>query len=541
MRIDPIKLPDTNTLVADYKYNFSKVRDKFDFNPFDENTWRERVRDLQSQDYNRQGLVDVLTTMNDRWDASEPTFQNINKLKDSKTTAVVAGQQAGLLTGPLYTVHKVISVLQLAKQKESELEEPVVPIFWIAGEDHDFAEINHLHMKDQGRMKKIQVHTDVNEKSSVSDLPFNQEAVQNWLSKVFQETKETEYTSELYRRMLGVIQTSHSYTDFFAKVIYTLFPNEGLILLDAHDRTIRELESSYFLDLIHNNGKIADGVFSSVQENKQQRYPVSLDSEDNDAHLFFHKNGERILLARDQGGNFVGKKGEVTFSKEELLNVASEQPWLLSNNVVSRPLMQEYLLPVLAFIGGPGEISYWSALKPAFHAVGLTMPPVVPRLSFTMIDKKSEQLLEQFKISIEEAVQYGTVNHKLNWLASTENPPIGRLADQVKQEMEGIHDPLKKKAAELGPDMEALAQKNLKYIQQSIEFLEKRMVQSVEDKYTHELEDFDSLNLLIRPAGGLQERMWSVIPWLNLYGHDVFERMNTQNLSFYHSHYIVRI
>ncbi len=541
MRIDPVKLNQKNVLVDDYLNHYKNVEDKFEYNPHHEDTLRKRAEYVQERTYNRNGLADTLTEMNEQWEAPSHTFTMIEKLRNDKTMAVVAGQQAGLLTGPLYTIHKIISVIQLAKQQEKELGTPVIPIFWIAGEDHDFAEINHVMMKSEQRMKKIQLQVQNDQKASVSDLPFDREAVDSWLKKVFAEVKETEITRDFYQTVVSHMKLSSSYSEFFARLLYTLFNEEGLIIVDAHHQGIRRLESGYFEQMIHENETIAEGVWAAIQRNRQQGYPVSLDSEADDAHLFYHHNGERVLLARDEEGSFRGKKNELEKTKTELLQIAQESPWQLSNNVVTRPLMQEFLLPVLSFIGGPGEISYWSVLKPAFQAVGLQMPPVYPRLSFTLVDRKTEAALRELQLDMKKVLEHGTASEKVKWLAAASNPPIEQMSEQIKQEMASIHQPLREKASELGPDLEALGEKNLDYIKQMVEFLEHRMLQSIEEKYQREMKTFKELDLLLHPEGGLQERVWNITPWVNTYGMDVFKRINDHQLSFTHPHYVVYV
>ncbi|UOQ93076.1 bacillithiol biosynthesis cysteine-adding enzyme BshC [Halobacillus shinanisalinarum] len=539
MRIDPVNLKQKNVLVDDYLNDFTKVENKFEYNPYDEATIRQRAAYLNKQSYNRDELVATLTEMNDHWGAPEQTFTMIDKLKDETTSAVVAGQQAGLLTGPLYTVHKIISVIQLAKQQEKQLGTAVVPVFWIAGEDHDFAEINHVMMKSQKKMKKIQLPSNVEQKLSVSDLPFDREVVASWLKKVFAEVKETEITRDFYQTVVKIMDLSESYSDFFARVIYQLFNEEGLIIVDAHHKDIRSLESNHFQRMIEENTSISEGVYAALQKNQLQGYPVPLDSELDDAHLFYHHHEERILLTRDEEGSYKGKRNEVQLTEAELLQIAKERPWQLSNNVVTRPLMQEFIFPVLAFIGGPGEISYWSVLKPAFQAVGLEMPPIYPRLSFTLVDRKAEAALSSLQLELKQVLEHGTASERMKWLAATSNPPIERLSDQIQQEMNEIHKPLREKAAELGPDIGALAEKNIGYLNQMIEFLEQRMLQSVEEKYEREMEAFTELDVLLHPGGGLQERVWNIVPWVNAYGMDVFQQLNKHRLSFNHPHYVV--
>ncbi|WLR47045.1 bacillithiol biosynthesis BshC [Halobacillus litoralis] len=129
MRIEPIELEPKQTLFRDYKNNYENIADRFNHHPFEESTWERRLSEIRNQTYQRAELSEVLNRMNRRWEAPEETLNNIEKLKDEESVVVIAGQQAGLLTGPLYSVHKIISVLQLTKEKERDLGKPVIPVF----------------------------------------------------------------------------------------------------------------------------------------------------------------------------------------------------------------------------------------------------------------------------------------------------------------------------------------------------------------------------------------------------------------------------
>lgn len=539
MRSEAIQIQPKQQLTHDYKRAYEHVADKFEYNPRDEDGWVQRLSRLKHQSYQRDSLADVMKTMNEKWDAPDRTIENIETFRKEDSTVVIAGQQAGLLTGPLYTVHKVISILQLAKKKSQELEKVVLPVFWIAGEDHDFDEINHLMMPVENKMKKMSIRQNPSTKMSVSELQLDHLKAKEWLRDIFKQVSETEFTNDLYQRFERELNKSLSYSDFFARLIYLLFPNEGLIVFDAHDEQVRKLETPYFKQMIDHNAAIAEGVYTALQKNSRQGYESVLDYGAEDAHLFYHHQGARILLVREENGCFIGKNNEVTFSREDLLKIAEENPEMLSNNVVTRPLMQELLFPVLAFIGGPGEINYWSVLKPAFSCLGLQMPPVLPRLSFTLVDRKAEYTLDKFRINPAMASRKGVGEEKVNWLSAKSVPPISKMSEQAKVEMDRIHIPLREKAAELGSDLESVADKNWEYIVKHINYLEKRMKQKLELQYENEMLQFDHLENLFYPNGGLQERVWNIVPWLNNYGEDLFERMNQQVYSFENDHYIV--
>ncbi|WLR49521.1 bacillithiol biosynthesis cysteine-adding enzyme BshC [Halobacillus litoralis] len=394
-------------------------------------------------------------------------------------------------------------------------------------------------MKQGSGMEKMTIDHTPETKASVSEITIDQQKASSWLKDVFGMVKETEHTQDFYKEMERLLKESDSYSDFFAKVVYHLFPEEGLVLMDAHDPEVRRLETPYFSTMIEKNREMASGVYAVLQKNRQEGYETILDSELDDAHLFYSFEGERVLLVRDEEGNFRGKNNEVVLTEAELLKIAAETPELLSNNVVTRPLMQEALFPVLAFIGGPGEINYWSVLKPAFEAAELCMPPVLPRLSFTMIDRKTGQQLKNFHIPADEAIRSGVREKKMNWIASQSTPQIHHLTEQVKKEINAVHAPLREKSATLGADLGQLAEKNLEYILENIDFLEKRINHSMESRHQHEMDQFENMEWTLHPGGGLQERMWSIVPWVNQYGTTVFQQMNRHHLSFRNDHYVV--
>ncbi len=254
---------------------------------------------------------------------------------------------------------------------------------------------------------------------------------------------------------------------------------------------------------------------------------------------FYHHNNERILLERDHEGNWAGKQNEVVMTSQQMLETARHNPAGLSNNVVTRPVMQECLFPTLAFIGGPGEVSYWAALKPAFHAAGIKMPPVLPRLSFTFIDRNVEKTLSRFGIDVAHAVNHGLEDAKVQWLAAQNDPPVGQVAAEVKQAIRRVHYPLREIASDIGADLGELADKNLYYLNGNIDFIEKRINKALEAKYEKEIGAFDQTHHVLRPENGLQERIWNPLSLMNTYGPCFIRQLAREPLSFTSEHHII--
>lgn len=539
MHIDPIELKNKNMFIRDYRNNDPKIMRYFDYSPFHD--YEKRVNDLKDRNFKREQLTEVLSKMNDNWNAPRSTFENIERLKNNNSVVVIGGQQAGLLTGPLYTINKIISILQFARQQEKKLNIPVIPVFWIAGEDHDFEEINHIYQPQISEMKKHTISQYITGKYPISDIEIDQEKANQWLIKIFKELTETEYTKDLYAAIRRCLEESNTYVDFFAQLIYELFNDEGLVLLDSSHPELRQIESEYFNLLIHHQSAISENVYSSLQQLTLAGYSISLDIERNSGHLFYHHNHERILLDRHETGEWIGKQEEVKLSTEELLKIANENPENLSNNVITRPIMQELLFPTLAFVGGNGEISYWSVLKQAFHELNIKMPPILPRLSFTYMNTNIQKMLKEYAICATQAINFGVDSYKGNWLAAQQNPPIHQMVEQLKLSIDRAHQPLRNIAGEIRSDLGDMAQKNLKYIFREIDYLENRVNTVLEEKYEKELVNFDLINNLLNPQGGLQERTWNPINLINEHGTDFLMKLVDENCSFEKEHFLVYI
>ncbi len=538
MHVKPIHKRGSN-LIEDYRSEQESIMQYFSYNPFHEDAYQMRLQELNDRHFKREELARVLTVCNEKWGAGKKSIENINRLLDKESVAVVGGQQAGLLTGPLYTIHKMISILMLAKEQEEKLGIPVVPIFWIAGEDHDFPEINHIELPEPPYMKKYKIVEKHFKKEPVSSKAFNKEEAMKWLENIFVNLEETNWTKELYNQMQRCVAESNSYVDFFAKVTFTLFPNEGLVLLDSNDPNIRQLESDYFVQMIKNRQEIAFSVRELLKHTSKEGYSVALDAETDDGHLFYHLDGERILLTINEQGEWAGKNGECSFTEEELVAIAKEKPYLLSNNVVTRPIMQDLLLPVLAFIGGPGEIAYWSVLKKGFEALDIQMPPVVPRLSFTLVDHVASKRLAKLGLKLEDVLENGTLEEKGFWLKRQMNPPIEELADHLRFAIEKAHKPLKEAAQEMQADLGRLADKNLMLLFREVDYLEQRLQYELSQKHERVLQQFDWLEAFLHPSGGLQERSWNVIYFLNEYGDQWLSELLAQDYDWKTPHFAV--
>src|SRR5690606_7800540 len=250
--------------------------------------------------------------------------------------------------------------------KERELGIPVVPVFWIAGEDHDYQEVNHVFFPYADQIEKYVYPEKIRGKRMISDCPVNKEICMQWTKSLIAKLGETEYTNELLQMLEEAALRSQTFVDYFAFLIMSLFNDHGLLIVDSGDPGLRQLEKHIFVQQIESAGQILKAVRSQQEILSRDGFTKAIDLHEKSANLFFYDkaNDGRILLTYDERRKmFSGKNGFPSFSIDELFEMARESPEKLSNNVVTRPLTQELLFPTLAFIAGPGEIAYWAELK----------------------------------------------------------------------------------------------------------------------------------------------------------------------------------
>lgn len=522
MEIKEISVPQQG-VVADYMNGKKEIQSCFDY-MLTEDAFKQRLHDLREREFFRQDLVAHLLEYNTKLQAGESTLQNVKALGDENTYVVIAGQQAGLLTGPLYTIHKVISILQLAKEKEESLGVKVVPVFWIAGEDHDMDEINHTFVAKNKKMKKTIFYDRNPKKASASESELSVEDCRSWIEEIFKTYPETNFTKDVLKFVDAALKKSNTYVDFFAHLITKIFANSGLILVDSHHPELRKLEIPFFKRIISKYKEVQEGLRNQQEVIKELGYKPIIETKSHAVHIFMEIDNERVLLEEHQG-KFVGKDGAHSFSYEELMEEMERNPARFSNNVVTRPLMQEYVFPTLAFIGGPGELAYWSELQQVFHTVGFQMPPVVPRLTITYVER--DIATDLFDLQLRESDPFLNDVDKLreNWLSNRVEEPIDDHFEKAKKEIADIHISLQQFVKKIEPGLGAFAGKNELKINEQIELLERMLKRNVEKKYEVQLNKFRRIQFALRPLGAPQERVWNVCYYLNQFGLDFVDRV----------------
>ncbi len=542
MEIESIVIPATNDFASLYMEQKEPVKGFFHYDITENGVYEKRYNDLMKRDFNRKALAACIENYMERFPTSNETRKSLEKLQNDKSTVVIGGQQAGLLTGPLYTIHKVISILKLAEQQERNLGTPVIPVFWIAGEDHDFLEINHVYAEAGRKMKKVNFPEQKGLKKMASDIVYNKEEMQKWLETIFMHLGERKYTKEVFASVLEASNRSETITDFFTTIIMSLFKDYGLLVIDAADRHLRNLEKPVFSKVIDQASLITEKVLTQQKLIHHYGFTRMLEIHPQSANLFLYEGNERLLLDYDsKSDRFKVEKTDWQMDRLDLSEKLKETPEIFSNNVVTRPLMQESLFPSLAFIAGPGEIAYWGELKQAFELWDMKMPPLVPRINITFIEPNIERDLDDLQLTIEDVLKNGVEKQQKTYLDSVTDRDLEMILDDMNKFLEERYQSVFERLEHTERGLLPLAHKNLAFHTKQIEFLKKKADWYVKERYESELEKYERVERSLRPNGSPQERIWNIFYYLNERGESFIHELMSLSFEFDGRHKIIRI
>src|SRR5699024_256172 len=271
----------------------------------------------------------------------------------------------------------IFSIITLSEKLSNDYDTHVVPVFWIAGEDHDFEEINHTYVfnEQKAKLQKIKYSTMTPPESSVS--------------------KYTPDKAELHKAL----------NQLFKALLHEVFKAYGVLLIDADYKALRQLEQPLFKKMIENHQDV-DDAFRQTQAQTIDSGLEQMIQTDTNVHLFIHEDNMRQLLTV-KDGQFYLNKSEKVLSKQAVLDIVEKEPERFSNNVVTRPIMEEWLFNTVAFVGGPSEIKYWTELSEAFRILEVSMPIVLPRLRITYLNTRIEKLLDQYHLDKNNIIEKG--------------------------------------------------------------------------------------------------------------------------------------
>jgi len=523
----------------------SKIRALYGYYSGHEEDWSLRSKRLDENAHKRASsseLAAVLRSYMGDFNLSELQQNHLLHIEQG-AQVVIGGQQSGLWSGPLLVIHKAVSIIQAAASASKQLGRPIVPVFWIAGEDHDWDEVNHTYVvgADQS-LKKLSLAKSTNSRTAVSRTVVSKEQWQEAIGELNEQLPGSEFKEGLIAKLMDISEKSTSLSTFFAAILQELFSSYGLLLIDSDYAELRSLEKPMFSKLLKHNNELESAYIATAEKVRQMGYALQADVNAGSSNLFlFAKElgGDRTLLYK-QGDLYQDRKGQVQWSYEQLQQLLEEQPASFSNNVLTRPLMQDYVFPVLATVLGPGEISYWALTGEAFKTIGMEMPIIVPRMSYTLIEGIISKNMEKYELSFKDVMEQFQ-ERKKQWLEQQDELHIKDRFEKVKEQFIEMYEPLLQLAGSIQNGLSKLGETNMAKIVEQISYLESKTIDAQEKQFEAAIRQLDRVELAIKPAGKPQERVLSMISYWNRYDRTWLEALMEAPYSRVGGHEIVKL
>jgi bacillithiol biosynthesis cysteine-adding enzyme BshC len=384
VRVDcyPISvLPRLSRLFLDYTTSHEPIAPFYAATPF---SWKPAAHNPA----HRAALADLLRDQNLFWGAGEKALANIEKLRNG-AGAIVTGQQVALFGGPLFTLFKAATAIHRAQKIGA------VPIFWLASEDHDLAEVDHVTLPARHALHTLRLHSD----ESSAGRPVGAIPLGPHIAQLLDRAAELIGGTPEFDLLAAAYTPQATYASAFARWLAAVFADHGLIVLDASSRAFHALGAPVLRHAVEHAADLEAALHERDRLLAERGYHSQVLVAPSSSLLFLidEATGARQPLRRKNGSWQAGKS---SCSTTELLGILDAAPERLSPNALLRPVFQDYLLPTAAYVAGPAEIAYFAQSQVLYEAILGRMTPILPRLSATLIEPSIGKVLAQHELSL---------------------------------------------------------------------------------------------------------------------------------------------
>ena len=358
---------------------------------------------LAAYENDRDALCDALRDMNASWGAGAETLKNIDLLREPDSIAVVSGQQAGLFSGPLYTIYKALSAVKLAgclNQRNTK----AVPVFWVATEDHDFPEVAKAEfIKRDCLLGEVEVPSDLHRDGQPVGRVVIDDSFSEVIDRLLELLPDSEFTPDLEVLLRDAWRSGRSYGEAFARMMTVLLGQHGLVLLDPLDPRMKAQAAPLYAKAALRAHEIAIAIETRSRRLEEAGYHAQVTPSENSFPLFMHDDdGARHAMVRTADGKYETKNAGTAYTAQELSDMALAHPERFSPNVTLRAVVQDYLLPTIAYYGGAAEIAYFAQTTEVYRLLERPITPILPRSSLTVIERHTGRVLEKYGLRLQD-------------------------------------------------------------------------------------------------------------------------------------------
>lgn len=525
MRLDIRQLPGTSSLVRDYVHAFPRLAPFYAGNPQAPGAYQEHAKQCDARSYRRRELRDLLLAQNESWNAPPIVRQRIEELCQPGAVAVLTGQQTGLFGGPLFTLYKALTAVQLAARVQADLRRPVIPLFWMASEDHDLAEADHIQLLDRTGTLVTLRHAPWGSPSGCIPATLRLgPAILETLERTWALLPSTEFAPDLRNALGQAFAPERTLAEAFARWMVHLLGGWGLVLVDGADPGLKRLAAGILQRELDEAPRSSQCILVASESLRALGYPVQIEARPDGVNCFLFREGRRALV-RD-GDGFRLRDSKQTIPAAELQRLAQDEPERFSPNVVLRPVVQDFLFPTIAYVAGPGELAYFAQLRPVYQAFDVLMPLVVPRASLTLVEPRIGELLERFRLGLSDlTLEPEQLASRL--LRGHLPPDLEATLTKARESVREIFRGLGEVIAAVDPTLKATVGQSAGHVQGHLDQLERKAVQALKRRESEMRQQVQRVREALMPGGKPQERVLPLLPFLTRYGPTLLETLRT--------------
>ena len=508
-------------LAWDYAFNFANVAPLYAGDPSAADAWRDAIARTRGHSRRRADIAGILGAQQERRGAPPAARTAAARLAHPDTVAVVTGQQAGAFGGPLFTLLKAITALQLARRAGAEHGVEAIAVFWVDAEDHDWNEVKGCTVLD-GDFQPRTIALAAPE--GAGELPVAQlmldGRIEQSLDELAASLARTDFTDWVMAGLRAAYRPGAPVADAFARWIEALLGPYGLVVFESADPAAKPLAADVFTRELAAPGRsaalaAAAGDRLAAHGHEPQVMPQA------DSLSLFHLDGARLSIRRGTGAFLVG---DTPRTGESLAEEAAAHPFRFSPNVLLRPIVQDTLFPTICYVAGPSELAYLGQLGGVYQHFGIPMPLMYPRASATLVDSGAARFLAKYDLPLEDLQRQDEA--VLNRLLEAQLP--AEVEESLKEAEESARRTLQRVIAALpalDPTLAGAANTTLGRMEHDLKALHGKVIHAAKRRHETLRRQFTHAQAQIFPLGHPQERTLGVPFFLNRYGPALAERL----------------
>jgi bacillithiol biosynthesis cysteine-adding enzyme BshC len=493
-------LPGRSKLFADLLYHFDRVSRFYAYDPSQASAYESAAKQIDYPAERRAAMAKALAGQN-------APSELLSRFARPGTVAVITGQQVGLFGGPAYTLYKALTAAKVAKDLTAR-GISAVPIFWMATEDHDFAEVNHAFVFDrEGHISRIEVEAHARGQAPAGNYVISQPPIEALRSAM----SGFEYTDEVIAAVRHAYVPGTTMGSGFRALLLKMLERVGVLVIDPLDPKVRAIGAPLLREAVTRAPELKKALLDRGRELSEAGYHSQVLVEEKTPLFFMLENGDRKQLR----------------IKDAECAALADRAESVSPNALLRPIWQDFMFPTVAYVGGPGELAYFAQSAVLYEKLLGRMPVVLSRAFFTLLDARSEKLLKRFGLSLTDLM---TSDEALRGrIARTLVPQqLGGEFEKAATSASRELDHLCARLREFDPTLEAAMEKSRTKVLFQIEKLRRKTERETLRRDARATADAAYLRGTLCPEGHLQERVHSILPFLAKYGLDLVERLYDQ-------------